>query len=78
MIQFQNKYRLRVRIVGFQLLCEKDIKTWIITSEETRIVADRRKKLQVDYLILGAKNIGKLEAAKVLCHKEGFSLHEVA
>lgn len=64
--------------LGFQLLHESGIKTGIITSEDTRIVADRARKLKVDFLIQGKRDGGKLEAAKEICDKEGISLDEVA
>ena len=64
--------------MGFQLLHESGIKTGIITSEDTHIVADRAKKLKIDFLIQGKRDGGKLEAAKEICDKEGISLDEVA
>ena len=64
--------------MGFKLLQEKGIKTGIITSENTTIVKNRAKKLQVDYLIQGKRDGGKLAAAKEICEKEGFLLENVA
>lgn len=64
--------------MGFQLLSEASIKTGIITSENTRIVSDRAKKMRVDYLIQGKCKGGKLEAAMEICSQEGISLDEVA
>ena len=43
--------------MGFQLLREAGIKTGIITSEETKIVANRAKKLKVDFLYQGKRNV---------------------
>ena len=64
--------------MGFQLLREKGIKTGIITSEDTDIVARRAKKLQVDYLYQGERDGGKLSAAIEICKKERITLDEVA
>ena len=64
--------------MGFQLLHESGIKTGIITSENTHIVANRAKKLKIDFLIQGKRDGGKLEAAKDICDKEGILLNEVA
>lgn len=64
--------------MGFQLLHELGIKTGIITSENTHIVANRAKKLKIDFLIQGKRDGGKLEAAKEICDKEGVLLNEVA
>ena len=63
---------------GFELLRSKGIKTGIITSENTKIVEDRAKKLKVDYLYQGVEHKGKLDIAKDICKKEGISLNEVA
>lgn len=63
---------------GFELLRGAGIKTGIITSEETKIVANRAKKLQVDYLYQGLEHKGKLQIAQEICHKEGITLDEVA
>lgn len=64
--------------MGFQLLREAGIKTGIITSEDTQIVARRAAKLKVDYLIQGKRDGGKLAAAQELCNKLGITLQEVA
>lgn len=64
--------------MGFQLLHESGIKTGIITSEDTHIVANRAKKLKIDFMIQGKRDGGKLEAAKDICNKVGISLDEVA
>lgn len=63
---------------GFELLRKAGIKTGIITSENTNIVANRAKKLKVDYLYQGLEHKGKLEIAKEICQKENISLQEVA
>ena len=64
--------------MGFQLLREAGIKTGIITSENTKLVKNRAKKLKVDYLVQGQRDGGKLAAVKEICRKEGISLDEVA
>ena len=63
---------------GFELLRKAGIKTGIITSENTKIVENRAKKLKVDYLYQGLEHIGKLEIAKEICKKENITLDEVA
>ena len=64
--------------MGFQLLRENGIKTAIITSENTNIVKNRSKILQVDYLFQGVANSQKLQAIEQICHKENIQLSEVA
>ncbi len=63
---------------GFELLRKAGIKTGIITSENTKIVENRAKKLKVDYLYQGCEHKGKLDIAKEICQKENISLQEVA
>ena len=60
------------------MLREAGIKTGIITSENTKIVEARARKLNVDYLYQGKRDGGKLAAAIEICAKEGISLSEVA
>ncbi len=64
--------------MGLQLLQKQGIKTGIITSENTEIVARRARKLGVDFLYQGKLEGGKLEAAKDICQKMGISLEETA
>ena len=64
--------------LGFRLLKETGIKTGIITSENTKIVESRAKKLNVDYLYQGQLDGGKLSIVKAICKKENISLDEVA
>lgn len=64
--------------MGFRLLREAEIKTGIITTENTKIVENRAKKLNVDYLYQGRRNGGKLSVAQEICAKEGITLDEVA
>lgn len=63
---------------GFELLRKANIKTGLITSENTEIVARRAKKLKVDYLYQGVENSGKLDAVKEICLNEGINLENVA
>lgn len=64
--------------LGFRLLKEAGIKTGIITSENTKIVESRAKKLNIDYLYQGQLNEEKLGMTKEICQKENISLDEVA
>lgn len=64
--------------MGFQLLQKAGIKTGIITSENTHIVSNRAKKLNIDYLVQGKRNGGKLAAAQEICNQIGITLDEVA
>ena len=63
---------------GFELLRNANIKTGIITSENTKIVERRAKKLKVDFLYQGKEHGGKLEAAKAICKDLGITLDAVA
>ena len=63
---------------GFELLRKAGIKTGIITSEDTKIVENRAKKLKVDFLYQGLEHKGKLEIAKEICDKLDITLDEVA
>ena len=63
---------------GFDLLKKAGIKTGLITSENTKIVSDRAKKLKVDYLYQGLECADKLEIANEICKKENISISEVA
>jgi N-acylneuraminate cytidylyltransferase len=64
--------------MGFELLRNAGIKTGIITSECTKIVESRAKKMQADFFVQGKRGGGKLAAAKEICEKEGISLENVA
>ncbi|MBN1364462.1 MAG: acylneuraminate cytidylyltransferase [Syntrophaceae bacterium] len=64
--------------MAFQLLREAGVKIGIITSENTKIVENRAKKLKVDYLYKEKRDGGKLSAALEICKKEGINLEEVA
>lgn len=64
--------------MAFQLLREAGIKTGIITTENTKLVERRAKKLKVDYLYQGKGFGSKIEAAREICQIENISLDEVA
>jgi N-acylneuraminate cytidylyltransferase len=64
--------------MAFQLLREAGIKTGIITSEKTKIVKNRAKKLNIDFVLQGKKEKGKLDSALTLCDKLDISLAEAA
>ena len=63
--------------MAFKLFKESGLKTALITSETTQIVANRAKKLKIDYCVQGAYGIGKLEACTELCEKLNISLDQV-
>lgn len=64
--------------MGFQLLREAGIKIGIITSENTKIVENRAKKLKVDFLRQSKRDGGKIAAAQEICNELGISFDEVA
>ncbi|MBP1618556.1 MAG: 3-deoxy-D-manno-octulosonate 8-phosphate phosphatase, YrbI family [Bacteroidetes bacterium] len=64
--------------MGFQLLRNAGFKTGIITSENTKIVENRARKLKVDYLHQGKNHEGKLSIVQNICNKDGYSLQEIA
>lgn len=64
--------------MGFQLLREVGVKIGIITSENTRIVTNRAKKLQVDFLYQSKKDGDKLTVVQEICQQIGITLDEVA
>lgn len=64
--------------MGVQLLRENGIKSGIITSENTRIVENRAKKLKVDYIKQSKRDNGKLVAAKEICEEMAITLQNIA
>ncbi|WP_206193859.1 KdsC family phosphatase [Brachyspira hampsonii] len=62
--------------MGMKLLKESGIITLIITSENTKIVENRAKKLKADYLYQGVQN--KLEVIKELLKKLNINKSEFA
>ena len=73
----QKKFNTRDGM-GFQLLREAGIKTGIITSENTKIVENRAKKLKIDFLRQSKRDGGKVAAAQEICDELGITLDEVA
>lgn len=63
---------------GFQILRNHKIKTGFITSEKSKVVENRAKKLKIDYLFQAVENKGKLEAAYNICKENNISIDEVA
>ena len=59
---------------GIELLRQRNIKTAIITAEDTNIVTNRANKLKIDYVYQGVTD--KVEVAKELCKLERISLQE--
>lgn len=64
--------------MGFDILAKHGYKRGIITSEDTVIVANRAKKLKLDFIYQGARHKGKLEVAKEICKQENLTLENVA
>lgn len=64
--------------MGFQLLREAGIKTGIITSENTKIVDNRARKLKIDFLRQSKRDGGKVAAAQEICNELGIIFDEVA
>lgn len=64
--------------MGFTMLRNAGIKTAIVTSETTKMVENRGKKLKIDYVYQGRIHGSKLEAALEICHLEGISINEAA
>lgn len=62
--------------MGFQILKENNIKTAIITSENTKMVERRTKKLNIDFLFQGVKD--KKEIILNLCKNLNISPDEIA
>jgi 3-deoxy-D-manno-octulosonate 8-phosphate phosphatase (KDO 8-P phosphatase) len=64
--------------MAFELLRNAGIKTGIITSENTQMVARRAAKIKADYLFQGKRDGGKLAVAQQICAEMGITLAEVA
>lgn len=64
--------------MGFGLLRKAGVKTAIITSEDRQLNQRRGDKLQLDYLVQGKREGGKLAAAQYICDRLGITLNEVA
>ncbi len=64
--------------MGFEILRKKKILTGLITSEYSKQVELRAKKLEIDYLFQGKKFESKLQTIEKLCESLNISIHEVA
>ena len=62
--------------MAVQILREKGLETVIITSENSKIVLERAKKLKIENIVLNEKN--KLKKLKEICSSKKISLKEVA
>ena len=62
--------------MAVQMLREKGLETVIITSENSKIVLERAKKLKIENIVLNEKN--KLKKLKEICASKKISLKEVA
>ncbi|MBP7552162.1 MAG: HAD-IIIA family hydrolase [Spirochaetes bacterium] len=62
--------------MGIHLIKNDGIKTAILTSENTKIVENRAKKLKIDYVFQGVKN--KLKTMLDLCKKLDIEINNVA
>lgn len=64
--------------MGFGMLRKAGIKTAIITSEDRLLNQRRAEKLQLDYLVQGGREGGKLVAAQAICDELSITMQEVA
>lgn len=64
--------------MGFGMLRKAGVKTAIITSEDRLLNQRRAEKLQLDYLVQGKREGGKLAAAQSICEELGITMQEVA
>tara|TARA_B100001287_G_scaffold82026_1_gene68310 strand:+ start:6139 stop:6615 length:477 start_codon:yes stop_codon:yes gene_type:complete len=62
--------------MAVQLLKDNNLETVIITSENSKIVYERAKKLKIKDVVLNEKN--KLKKLKEICLNKNISLNEVA
>ena len=62
--------------MAVQILREKGLETVIITSENSKIVLERAKKLKIENIVLNEEN--KLKKLKEICASKKISLKEVA
>lgn len=63
---------------AFEIISLFGVKTGVITTENTKIVTKRAEKLKLDYVVQGVQGIGKLAAAKKICHELGIDITNVA
>jgi N-acylneuraminate cytidylyltransferase len=72
----QKKFNTRDGM-AFELLRKNGIKTGIVTSEKTKIVERRAKKIKADFLIQGKRDGGKLSSVMDICQQLNITLSEV-
>ena len=63
--------------MAFIILNKIGIKTSIITSENTKIVSNRAKKMKIDFLFQGQTGSSKLNVVKDLCRKNKIDFESV-
>ena len=61
---------------GVRRAHDNGVPVGIVTSEDTVIVANRARKLKVDYVLQGVQD--KLATVKTLCSEMGIGLRDVA
>lgn len=64
--------------MAFEILRNKGIKTAIITSEDTMIVANRAKKMKIDFLFQGETGLSKLDVVKTICQENEIDFDSVS
>lgn len=64
--------------LALELLKKNNIKVGIVTSETNKIIENRSKKLNVDFLYQGIKYAGKLNVVNKICKNEKISIDQVA
>lgn len=62
--------------MGIELLRKSGIESAILTSEISKIVESRAKKLKIEYVLLGSRN--KKQSLVDLCEKLALNLNEIA
>tara|TARA_A100001011_G_C14256361_1_gene820267 strand:- start:1233 stop:1793 length:561 start_codon:yes stop_codon:yes gene_type:complete len=64
--------------MGFEILRNNNILTGLITSEISKIVDMRARKLKINFIVKGAKGVGKLDEVKIIAKKNNIKLNEIA
>ena len=64
--------------MAFIILNNKGIKTAIITSENTKIVSNRSKKMKIDFLYQGETGLSKLDVVKTICQENEIDFDSVS
>jgi YrbI family 3-deoxy-D-manno-octulosonate 8-phosphate phosphatase len=63
---------------GIEILRELNIKTAIVSSEKSKLIERRARKLKFDFVFLGVSGSSKLEVIQDVCKKESMDISEVA